>query len=118
MAGKCWLLVGTERLDAAVLPKFGLLHDILIYKDYPLFIVQVSTTICLNPIYHAFEVQVSSPPIYKSLFCTSLKHERYNAVKVDGHMYVKSKFDLDVFLQYYVRHIVINTSRLANVLTF
>ena len=101
VAGKCWLLVGIERLNLAVLPKFGLLHDILIFKDYPLFIVQISTTICFNPTYHAFEVQISSPPLYKGLFCTSLKHhERYNAVNIEGHMYVKSKIDLDVFIDY------------------
>ena len=105
MAGKCWLLIGTETLNAAVLPMFGLLYDILIVKDYPLFIVHTSSTICFNPTYHAFEIQVSSLPMHKSLFCSSLKHyERYNAVNVEGHMYVKSKIDLDIFLQYYAQH--------------
>ena len=80
-------------------PKFGELVDIILYgsERAPLFSPLLTHH---DRITAAFKVERESR--YECRFRSLIKnHELFNAVNINGVLYIKSKIDLDVFCHYY-----------------
>ena len=96
------MLIGVQQTDLAALPKFGELVDILLYgsEKAPLFVFTPAHTTSYDSMTAAFKVERESG--YDCRFRSSItNHELFNAVDINGALYIKSKIDLDVFCHYY-----------------
>lgn len=95
------MLIGTEALPLAILPKFGLLMDILLIceETLPVYVYNVANTICYQQKYGAYEIEPSDS--YLCCSYSSLKvHRVYNAVNRGTSLYLKPRTDLSVFCNY------------------
>ena len=73
VANKCWMMVGTERLSLATLPKFGLLIDILLINEdkLPILVYEVATTVGYQPKHGAYQIVLNLEQILV-FFVTSI----------------------------------------------
>ena len=102
-AEKCWLMIGTMENTSGTVPRFRLLHDILLQgcgeEANIYFIVIVMDTVTYNPVLGAYEVNQLQQ--YKCIYRPAIGcYHTFNAIPFNGSIYIKSKYDLTVFSNY------------------
>ena len=94
-------MIGAVDLATGPAPKFGLLHDILVYGQEPkvLYVFKLMETLGLNPTFGAYAVCAVAG--YHSLHHQTLPcHHRFNVVTINSQKYIKSKYDLSVYCNF------------------
>lgn len=95
------MMIGVVDLSTGPAPKFGLLHDILVYGQEPkvLYIFKVLETLGFDPKFGAYAV--CSIAEFYSVHHPSLPcHHRFNVVTMNTQQYIKPKYDLSVYCNY------------------
>ena len=95
------MMIRVIELQSGNAPQFGLLHDILVYGQGPnlLFVFDIMETLGYDRNLGAYVISplAEFQCIYRS---SMLCHYLFNAVHLDNHSYIKSKYDLSVFCNY------------------
>ena len=98
---KCCMMTGVMNLPTGSAPKFGILYDILVYGKEPkiLFIFSLLETLGFNSKLGAYAVHPLTG--YFCVYPSALPcHYRFSIIDLNGHQYIKSKYDLTVYCNY------------------
>lgn len=98
---KCCMMIGTVDIPSGTVPKFGLLHDIILYGKDPkiLFIFVVMETVRYSSTYGAYETVLLTG--YHCLYRSSIQcYHPFNLIDHGGFLFIKPKYDLTVYCNY------------------